>query len=149
LVLREINRRKLLSGNDCLRAIRKDEKNMYVLDSVDAGRPLAAVCLLLLTSVFTCSCTSVGVAREGDWDKGLGISRNQVTDTLTVADPGSAVTLFSFYDEPSAQPILVRKIDANHWVAVYEKPNVGKRPSIEIQTSNPDEFHLIYTRPAK
>jgi hypothetical protein len=95
----------------------------------------------------TLICLSLGcvyqVERGENWSKSIDVQKTAVTGTNTVNDLEAGWLLFSYFDYPSAQPIMVHKISSNHWITVFEKPTKIASPKVKIEKISENEFRVL------
>ena len=60
-----------------------------------------------------------------------------------MGDRESATTLFTYHMYPTAQPVDVQKLDSNHWLAVFEQPEVPSKSTVRVERISDVEFRVI------
>jgi hypothetical protein len=103
---------------------------------------------ILKISIFlTLVCLSLGcvyqVERGENWSKSIDVQKTAVTETMTVRDLEAGWLLFSYFEKPSAQPIMVHKINPNHWITIFEKPTMTPSPKVRIEKISENEFRVL------
>jgi len=86
---------------------------------------------------------SYKIESDPNWSKTVEVQKNRLSDELTVTDSEAGWTLFSYYNSPSAQPLTIEKIDANHWIAVFEKPSKKSPSKVSVERIGDHEYKLI------
>ena len=90
------------------------------------------------------SLSCIRQTNNGDnWSRSIQMQKNVITETTTVNDTEAGWTLFSYFDPPSAQPIMINKIGSNHWIALFEKPNKSPSPKVKIEKISENEFRIL------
>lgn len=105
--------------------------------------------LLVLFVLFSTGCITYSVSPKENWSKEIEVHRSYITQSLTVVDNEAESTLFTYYDAPASQPILVQKAGANHWISVFEKPANLNGTRVIVEKINENEFRVKFVHDSK
>jgi hypothetical protein len=120
---------------------------MYQSGSIkDISAGSRIIGLVLVATFFSAACASYSIPKGENWGTTIEIKKNPLTETSTVEDLEAKSTLFSYYEAPTAQPIMVQKIDQNHWITVLEKPTTALTPDVTVEKLSENEF-LVKFKP--
>ena len=99
---------------------------------------------LVLFVVFALTgCSQYTVPTPEHWSDSLVVKETHFTENRTVGDRESATTLFTSHMYPTAQPVDVQKIDAHHWLAVFEQPDPLLKSRVRVERISDVEFRVV------
>ncbi len=99
---------------------------------------------LLLTSLSMLAGCSQEMPTPQNWSEGIRVKRNALSESQTVEDWKSMSTLFTYHAFPTAQPITVRSIDGDKWIAVFEKPSLNRVAStVTVERIGENEYRVV------
>ncbi len=93
--------------------------------------------------LFTVSCGSFEVPTPKGWSDSLQVKETRFTEDQTVSDIEARSTLFTYHMYPTSQPIMVRKVEPERWIAVFEKPGENKPPEVTIERISDSEYRVL------
>jgi len=103
---------------------------------------MGALLVVIGMSIVLQGC-SYKIESDPNWSKTVEVQKNRLSDELTVTDSEAGWTLFSYYNSLSAQPLTIERIDANHWIAVFEKPSKKSPSKVSVERIGDHEYKLI------
>jgi hypothetical protein len=105
------------------------------------NRYLSILFLGLVT--FIAGCGSFGVPTPRGWSDSLQVRETLVTEERTVSDIESRTTLFTYHMYPTSQPLMVRKVEGERWIAVFEKPGEKADSEVTIERISDSEYRVL------
>ncbi len=100
---------------------------------------------ILSSVVFVSGCVRYAIPRSENWSETIEANKNPVTGSTVIRDPSSFISLFTYDEAPSAQPVVIKKIDDDHWIVIMERPGNSTQPNFEVKPINDDEYSVKIT----
>ena len=120
---------------------------MYQQSTVGSVRKYLFL-MLCCSFLLMLGCQQYNVPTPEHWSDSLVLKESYVTEDRTVEDEESGSTLFTYHMYPTAQPIDVQKLDDNHWIAVFEKPEKTSSSRIRLERISEVEFRVHLETPS-
>jgi hypothetical protein len=80
------------------------------------------------------------------WSDGLKVRKGLLLDDMTVTDWNAGSMLFTYYEFPAAQPLLIQSIEGDRWITVFEKPGLKRDNSVvKIEQIAENEYRVVIT----
>lgn len=104
--------------------------------------------ILVAGTIILGSCSRYEVLAPNNWSDGIKVTKSRITEARTVEDWKAGSTLFTYYEFPMAQPIVVQSIDGDRWITVFEKPPVDRANSaVRIERVGENEYRVVILPP--
>lgn len=105
------------------------------------NRYLSILFLGLVT--VTAGCGSFDVPTPRGWSDSLQVRETRVTENRMVSDNESRTILFTYHMYPNSQPLMVRKVEGERWIAVFEKPGEKADSEVTIERISDSEYRVL------
>lgn len=101
---------------------------------------------LIFVGLIILSGCSYEVPTPKHWSDGITVRKTMITEAQTVEDWNALSTLFTYYESPTAQPLIVQAVEGNRWIAVFEKPSWKlENSTVKIERVGENEYRLLIT----
>ena len=99
--------------------------------------------------VLTANCGKVDVPTPNTWSTSIQIQQNTITEERIVSDTEARTGLFTHNEYSTAQPLTVRKVEPNRWIAVFEKAGKEAPLDVQIERISDTEYRVVIVSPSE